>query len=295
MFFVQLKNSRFSYLILILIITFGFLGMLAKAEEGSFLETDKIPEKSYEIVSGTSSEDYKAPDEDSADYEFYRKSNKIKKRSIHKNKLSINDSAFTNGNPVTLKDLIVKVSMVVFFLLGVLLFVKIFSSRNRFSEPGNLLDILTQKITGTFSSFANSSGLKLIQTLILTPGQNLYVVEVEGKKLLIGGTQHGGVQFLADLTTNKLNLLSNGNLNFQQIEDLQTQQNQNSTRHLQFGILNESKVNNEATAFAPAVSENQNNNTSQPFPNHGFKRRVNFKQSLLSKTNNGSCELINTL
>jgi len=46
----------------------------------------------------------------------------------------------------------------------------------------------------------NTKGLTMKQSLNLTPSQSVYVVEVDGKKLLMGCTQQGGVQLLADIS-----------------------------------------------------------------------------------------------
>jgi flagellar biogenesis protein FliO len=55
------------------------------------------------------------------------------------------------------------------------------------------------------NSVLNTKGLTMKQSLNLTPSQSVYVVEVDGKKLLMGCTQQGGVQLLADLSNQPMN------------------------------------------------------------------------------------------
>lgn len=267
MFFLQLKRSSFFYLILALIITFVFLTILAKAEEEYLLVTEKLPKKNIELTNQVSDENYEIIEEEDVDYESQRRNTK--------NPLYISDKVFTQEKSLTTNDLIKKVSLIVFVLLGVLFLIKIFLSKRSFSEPGSLFDRFTNKIS---NAFLNTSTVKLVQTLVLIPGQNLYVIEVEGKKLLIGGTQNG-VQFLADLTS-KFNLSSSsGNLSFKQIDDLQG--SQGSMQQVPFTMTSGIKVNE------PIKIESEENNAPQIYSKSVFKRRINYKQSLLNKTNNG--------
>src|SRR3989338_7242671 len=60
----------------------------------------------------------------------------------------------------------------------------------------HIFNIFSRKL----SEDSNECNLKLIQSLVLCPGQNLYVVEVFNKKILLGGTVQGGIHFLTDLT-----------------------------------------------------------------------------------------------
>lgn len=259
MFFIQYKKPTLFYLFVVLIISFGFINSFVNAEEDYLL----LPEESLEVVNNSEafdSESYRSSD----DYEESRTTPK-RKSSKKTNPLLISDSAFTSGRPVTFQELMTRVALIVLFLFGILIFVKMVMSKNRFDRPGNLFDNLAQKFNSTFSGFSNHQELKLVQTLMLTPGQNIYMVEVEGKKLLIGGTQQGGIQFLADLTKSDAN--GNGIIDFRQIEDLQIQtQNQNPEKHMPFNSVNEP---------AEPVKD---------LSKQAFKRRVNFRQSLLSKS-----------
>jgi len=65
---------------------------------------------------------------------------------------------------------------------------------NKFIE--HIFNIFSRKL----SEDSNECNLKLIQSLVLCPGQNLYVVEAYNRKILLGGTVQGGIHFLTDLT-----------------------------------------------------------------------------------------------
>lgn len=71
------------------------------------------------------------------------------------------------------------------------------------SEEGNFLQ--SSIMPNGQSGVMNTKGLMMKQSLNLTPSQSVYVVEVDGKKLLMGCTQQGGVQLLADLSSQSNN------------------------------------------------------------------------------------------
>ena len=135
-------------------------------------------------------------------YENLEATNRSKQRKSKptKNSLMLSDSAFVADKNTTFNGLVKQVVFIVLFSLVAMAIVKFFLAKNKFHQPGSLLDDLAQKVTGAFSGISNVQTLKLKQTLMLTPGQNIYLVEIDSKKLLLGGTQQGGVQFLADLT-----------------------------------------------------------------------------------------------
>ncbi len=187
---LSLKNFKLYCLALSLIVSVNFLCKEIKAAD--LLERD-YPESSYNEV---------------FDYDSHKNTSRSIKKNHRKaktNPLVLHDSVFRNGGNVSINDLVFKISMVSLFLLTILGVVKMFVSRNRFSQVGSVLDEFAQKFSGSLSSFSGE-GLKLKQTLVLTPGQNLYLIEVEGKKLLLGATHHGGVHFLADMTSKNLKL-----------------------------------------------------------------------------------------
>ncbi len=190
---LSLKNFKLYCLLISLIISANFLCKEIKAAD--LLERD-YPESTYNEV---------------FDYDNHKNISHSIKKNHHKlknNPLVLHDSVFRNGGNVSINDLVLKVAMVSVLLLTILGIVKMLVSRNRFSQVGSVLDEFAQKFSGGLSSFSGE-GLKLKQTLVLTPGQNLYLVEVEGKKLLLGATHHGGVHFLADMTSKNLKLNNN--------------------------------------------------------------------------------------
>ena len=131
---------------------------------------------------------------DNSDYKNSQNNNYHERRP-----LLLSDSVFSPKKNITLGGLIFRISSVVLLLLGILFAVKFYLARANLIPQGGFLEELTQKLTNNFSTFAPNL-VKLKQSLILTPGQNIYLVEIEGKKLLLGGTHQGGVQFLADLS-----------------------------------------------------------------------------------------------
>ncbi|OGI18918.1 MAG: hypothetical protein A3B68_06780 [Candidatus Melainabacteria bacterium RIFCSPHIGHO2_02_FULL_34_12] len=275
----------------------------------------------FNSISSFAQEGYSEPDYNSVfDYEdsqedTVRPKSKTKKHISKKSpSLELKDSVFRGGNNMTFNVLIFKVSMIVIALLGVLFFIKRYLSGNQISGAGNILDSLAQKISGNVSAFAQNT-IKLKQAMILTPGQNIYLVEVEGKKLLLGGTQQGGVQFLADLT-NKTS--SKSVLDFKQIEEYQNMpKNQMPTPALNNHRPKEMPVINQAPEnmlFAQATMSNMNNasqvtsngnmqnnnplpaekeiySTNMNIPKQPFKRRTNFRKSLLSDSLQNSDDL----
>lgn len=202
----------------------------------------------------------------------------VKRQQKHLDeKLELQDSYFNHNGNITLSHLIGKVSLIVIVLLVLLFLTKLFLSRfsYQFDKPGSLLDNLTMKLNETFSA-SKVNGLKLKQTLILTPGQNLYVVEVDDHRLLLGGTHQGGVQFLADLSQSKA----------QEILDIKRIEGING--HLQDTELQSHSVDNPFVLGAEhPVNEISHESTNHIQPNftaikHPLKRRTNFRQTLLS-------------
>lgn len=216
--------------------------------------------------------------------------------SNEKDPLLLDDSVFASGNGVTLKGLITKVSLIVVALLIGLGLVKFFLARNKFDKPGSLLDEFTQKITGGFSSFSNVQGLKLKQTLILAPGQNVYLVEVEGKKLLLGATHNGGVQFLADLSPSNVGIglkpAPTSNASEASLVQIPKSHNDVNNQFKHVDILARQEIENPFLSIESVKTketfETNGNNVSgmkqeiqkENKINHSLKRRTNFRQSL---------------
>ena len=272
MYYVELKRIRFIFLVVtILLLTFTFSGVKAE-NELVFLDED-------EEVSG----EYYYEDEydSSAQRPYGRKSRTriVERRPNNQYRdLALSDEVFVQQDRnATFVSLLTKVTFIIALLIIALFLVKVFFSRERFGKPGSFFNDVAQKFA---SNFSNPQGLKLKQTLMLTPGQNLYVIEIEDKKLLIGGTQQGGVQFLADLTdsieTNELGVkeLEASLLEMQDL-NLQTKSPKGDNPFAQPNI---SANINEQTETRPKVMSG-----SQP-NGKAFKRRTNFRQTLF---NNG--------
>lgn len=262
MYFMLVKKSKLFYLFLALMVIFVFFNILVKAEDDYLV----LPEKTQDSYVMENEENYSDSDND------YKSSGyKIKKRSISKeNKLLIPDAAFTNKKPLTLMDLVTKIATILCFLFGILFLIKTSLLRNNFDSGKSFFQSLAQTV------LPNTQGLKLLQTLILTPGQNLYVIEAEGKKLLIGGTHQGGVQFLTDLTCASKNNSEISAKHLPLPHELFDEARRSSVLDIS-GQISSSPQNQQIIVqekeMLPITSQDK-----QP-----FKRRVNFRQSLLTK------------
>ena len=279
MYYVEFKKLKFLSLIVILFCAFAFLSFNVRAEDELVLLTDD-----EQTVSNNFSED-----------DGFKTSNIVKRKARSKRMPALHDRVFIPSNDNgTFNGLVMRVSLIIFALLGFLVLVKLFMSRDQFAKPGSLLDELAQKFTGGFS---NTQGLKLKQTLILTPGQNLYLIEIDGKRLLVGGTQQGGVQFLTDLTNSTF---KNEKLDFKQIEE--------GPKALT-GIAFSNGSNNGNNKAMNTVIENpftEEQNVSKDLPDEikqkivlngingrqTFKRRTNFRKSLFNENMNNAEELL---
>ena len=231
-------------------------------------------------------------DSESIDDESLGDSNR-KPVKLNRNPLILRDSAFIANKDETFSGLVKRVGIIICVLLVILAMAKFLLSKNKFGQPGSLLDELAQKVTGSFSGFSGLQTLKLKQTLMLTPGQNIYLVEIEGKKLLLGGTQQGGVQFLADLTgaEGKNLLIKHSVMNEEELRN-QTNYVSNGQPLKQFDFSKNASDIPFSTQPQLAVKEpeqeifeeitNQQSVTAFKQP---FKKRANFRQSLsLSNT-----------
>ncbi|MBI2996081.1 MAG: hypothetical protein HYY52_05180 [Candidatus Melainabacteria bacterium] len=177
---------------------------------------------------------------------------------------------------VTFINLVARTSLILVMLFGLLFLAKKILSRNKFGSPTNLLDDLAQKITSTIPGLANNTGLKLKQILPLVPGQNLYLIEYEEKILLVGGTNQGGVHFLADLSCDSQSL-KDLNSQFKHVDIFSNSQTETpfivakSTNNLQ----EEKNINNKNQEISPRTKDMVPVTNGQP-----FKRRVKFTQTL---------------
>ena len=104
---------------------------------------------------------------------------------------------------LTLIDLIYRILLMLVVLVSVYLISKamvektIAKGDSFFNEKPGFFNGFPEQFSGCFTNMAN---LKLKQMINLNKGQNLYLVELDGKKILLGGTHQGGIQYVADLT-----------------------------------------------------------------------------------------------
>lgn len=284
MFNTLLNYKRYKLIFLILLLSLGLViqSRYTSAEEELIL----VPEENVSI----NNDDYSSYDDTDTEYIYsdlkenkYSKSKKQK--SLNKKLLSIGDSLFSADRTVTLKDLIFRTGYIVLILFGVLLLVKMYFSRYRFHEAGTLFDNVAQKLTNVFS---NPNGIKLKHALILTPGQNLYIVEVEGRSFLLGGTHQGGIQFLADLTERP----NSDSLSFKEIEGFQKQkilkeqnvQFQDMTKAIGENVKHidlAKTVENPFMASSQTSFNESGNGQFNGAKTNSFKRKPNFRQGLL--------------
>ena len=281
MYYVELKKIRFLSLIIISFFAFSFLSFSVKAEDELVLLPDE-----EQTVSNDFSED------DTQDRIIVKRKSRVKREPF------LRDNVFMPSNDsATFNALLMRVSLIIFALIGFLVLIKMFMSRDQFGKPGGLLDELAQKFTGGFSG--SSQGLKLKQTLILTPGQNLYLIEIDGKRILVGGTQQGGVQFLTDLTKGTL---KNEKLDFKQIEEapkalagMVFSSEFNRTDNKPVSIVTENPFMGEPDAL---VNKDLPDEIKQKVIVNGlhnrqtFKRRTNFRKSLFNENMNTAEELL---
>lgn len=279
---LSLKNFKLFIVLILFILLSNFSVDKALAREA--FEKD-YPDTNY---SGVFS--------DGGENNSRRSSLKRQGRGVKQDPLVLSNSAFANGGDVSFNALVFKISIISVLLLLILGFVKLVVSRNRFGKVGSMLDEFAQKFSDNFS--VGSKGLKLKETLVLAPGQNIYLVEVEGKKLLLGATHQGGVHFLADLTSNGKKLfnetenvdslpdleyrnslkgLKNASGQFKHIDLLSKTVTENpftAAENLQQDFIRQDYVTKESVKDEPRVSQE-----SKPM----LKKRANYRQYLLSE------------
>ncbi len=278
-----LKKLKINLLLVALLFALSIFGVKALAQS----DYDSELENYYDT-------------EQASDYENTESIQELKRKKSNPNKnpLILKDSAFVADKNATFNGLVKQVVFIILFALISLALVKFLLSKNKFNQPGSLLDDLAQKVTGAFSGISNIQTLKLKQTLMLTPGQNIYLVEIESKKLLLGGTQQGGVQFLADLTEkadslikptmenhhytknliqNDLNVMSNGDFG-KSIKHVELTKNINDNpfaNKLQEQDLNFDELSNQPPQQVSVEDINRPQVQKQP-----PLKRTNFRRSL---------------
>ncbi len=294
MYYVEFKRTKLLIVSVILLFSISAFSFSVNAEEELVLLPDE--EQTVSDYSDEERVDVFSP-------KVKKRSNIVRRTIRTRRNPAIQDKVFISGNnSPTFNGLLTTVLLVIFALFSFLVLTKLFLSRDQFNKPGSLLDELAQKFTGGFS---NSNGLKLIQTLILTPGQSLYLIEIDGRRILVGGTQQGGVQFVSDLSQGPLNAAK---LDFKQIEDYKISTNNSKDIASMNGVhigARENRLFKQVEANAnPFNSEEANLEENLPdeikqnvvnnnsISRQTFKRRTNFRKSLLSEHVNGAEELL---
>lgn len=294
MYYVEFKRTKFLIVSIILLFFISAFSFSVNAEEELVLLPDE--EQTVSDYSDEERVDVFAP-------KVKKRSNIVRRTIKTKKDPALQDNAFVSGNNnPTFNGFVTTILLVIFALFSFLVLTKFFLSREQFNKPGSLLDELAQKFTGGLSS---SNGLKLIQTLILTPGQSLYLIEIDGRRILVGGTQQGGVQFVSDLSHGSLNT---DKLDFKQIEDYKISANNSKDIACINGVssgarenkllkqveANANPFNSQETSLdehlPDEIKQNVINNNS--ISRQTFKRRTNFRKSLLSESGNGVEELL---
>ena len=250
----------------------------------------------YKVIAADSvNNDYSVFEEsNSSDTGSYNPPVKRKRHLQKRNPLELNYSTFNSADNSTFQTLLSRVSMIVLILLVIFGAVKMFIKRRSIIQGNGFFEGIAEKLGGNLSVFASQlGGLTLKQSLVLAPGQNVYLVEVDGKRLLLGATQYGGVQFLADLTVksesvgNKSSLLSG-----KQIEEFQSQKKYNILNHFP-----NNQTNKELPFFEPNLQTSKEESEQMDIPGQkvtrefsvhsgrgSFKKKINFKESLLQNS-----------
>ena len=281
-----LDKSIFKFLIalVILVILTGSVCIYSNANAGAIVVEKKISSEAEEGLI----DDYYLTEEKPVKTKKTRQKHK-KNKSF--DTLELSDSYFLQQDKQpTLKDLLFKVSSIFLFLLGILIIVK--STSN--SKSGNFSGFLGKlKLMMKSNLLAPSEldSLKLIQSLTLTPGQYIYLVEINNKKILLGSTAQGGINYLTDLSQEVLK-----ELDFKQIEFLQEQSKKQSDNDISNIFVKDDKlpeVNEKHEkilnkASFDLINSTRENNVQKSEPpkiireSQSFKRRTRFSQTLLT-------------
>lgn len=294
MHFLQLSKSRLLSVMTFLVIFFILLNCFVRAEVDTLLPDEKNVDLTSNAVAvetnDTSGDSLYTFEQGEKEYPPDEGESTVEENN---NPLILSNSAFSSSEGITLKDLALRVFYIVLALIAFLVFVKLYLRANNLHLKGSnkFLDFIASKIQCNLTGISSASSMKLRQTLMLIPGQNLYLIEVDGKNLLIGGTHEGGVQFLANVTDQPLAqngvtlpVIAEPNSNFNLNEILKDEE-----------LLNKQKYNDlfsNSYTESPFLSSKEPQSNLQgkvksDFNKKPFKRRTNFRQSLLSHSGQG--------
>lgn len=196
------SKTKFILLMALLTVLFSTLTLKSSAYEDVAYSDDavsKIIEKKYDVE-----------EENNYDSTFDFDGFRVKHNPVSSSSANFKVApASSSREDIALNDLIFRIFLLAFISVGFLILMKIFLLKKKLPEQEfnfSGMDFLNNpfdsasKPGGQMGSLLNAQGLTLKQSLNLTASQSVNLVEVDGKKLLIGCTQQGGVQLLADLS-----------------------------------------------------------------------------------------------
>lgn len=198
---MRLSEKKFILLTALLVGCLFTLNLKSNAYEDSVYSDDpgsKIVEKKYDTE-----------DESNYDSTFDFDGFRNKQNSVSSASATFKVApARSSREDIALNDLIFRIFLLAFVSVGFLILVKIFLMKKSPEQEYNFsgMDFLNNPFDSAAKSgsqvgnLLNAQGLTLKQSLNLTASQSVNLVEIDGKKLLIGCTQQGGVQLLADLS-----------------------------------------------------------------------------------------------
>lgn len=279
MFVLDKNIFKFFIALVVLVILTGSICIYSNANTGAVIVEKKISGAENSLIDD--------------DYLVERKHAKTKpqhKKYNSNEMLQLSDSYFLHDEQPTFKDLLLKVLSIILFLFGILLIVRLTSN----SKTGTLAGFSRQLSLMIKNRLLPSSGidsLKLIQSLTLAPGQCIYLVETNDKKILLGSAPQSGINYLVDLSCEELK-----DLDFKQIELLQEcSKKQTNSDTLPIFVTedksaeineNHEKLLNKASFDLIHSTKGKSTKKNEPakvdYQSPPFKRRIKFSQTLLT-------------
>lgn len=192
------------------------------------------------------------------------------RRNDARNRIELDDDYFVAKNNVTVKGLFLNTFFILLFLISFLVIIKLLLGRSSFGGQTGLMGGLAERFKGTLFGNPVQDTIKIKQTYMLSPGQVLYIIEIDGRKMLIGATQQGGVHFLTDLSKS-----SAGELDFRQIEMIQNKhrecQNQNSLQAMGSNGNGQAVSHMSMNTLAQVLEKQENSGLEEMLQENVFK------------------------
>ena len=282
-----LDKSIFKFLIALVVLVILTGSVCIYANAGAVIVEKKISSEAEEGLI----DDYYLTEEKPTKITKIKKAKQKHKKNKSFDTLELSDSYFVQQDKQpTFKDLLFKVSSIILFLLGILFIVKS-TSNSKSANFSGFLGNLSLMMKRNLLPPSEFNSLKLIQSLTLTPGQYIYLVEMNNKKILLGSTPQGGINYLTDLSQEVLK-----ELDFKQIEFLQEQSKKQNDSDMSNIFVTEDKlpeVNEKHEkilnkASFDLINSTRENNIQKSEPpkiireSQSFKRRTRFSQTLLT-------------